>query len=138
MSMQRSKTLDSILQKKTKPTVSKKIGGILFSLFWDIAITLVGGQAKKFSDLVAEYFASPRSNVSADKASQFSARNNLIHELIRGEMTFKVFVKGLRIFRIKSFKLTVELTHQNNVISVHSVDVPLMSEEKDEQEEKEH
>ena len=107
-------------------------------MFWDIAITLVGGQAKKFSDLVAEYFASPRSNVSADKPSQFSARNNLIHELIRGEMTFKVFVKGLRIFRIKSFKLTVELTHQNNVISVHSVDVPLMSEEKDEQEEKEH
>lgn len=133
MSLPRSKTLDQIIQQKAKPKTSKKIGGIIFSLFWDIAITLVGGQAKKFSDLVAEYFASPKSNVAPDKASQFSARNNLIHELIRGEMTFKVFVKGLRIFRIKSFKLTVELTHQNSQITIHSVDVPLMSEEKNEQ-----
>lgn len=135
--MARKQAINNILTNKDVPKPSKKIGGLIFTLFWDVALVAMKGQPQAFTNLVAEYFASPRSSVPKDKQSQFSARNNLINELTRGEMTVKVLIKGLRILKIKSFKLTLEVTHNNDRVTVHTVGGPLSGDTEEQKETKE-
>ena len=61
-------------------------------------------------------------------------RGNLRRELTKPTMTFKVFIKGLRVIEIKSFKLIVDLVFVTGKVSLHQIEVDLSAQEADESE----
>jgi len=54
------------------------------------------------------------------------ARSNLKKELLENEeMTFKVFIKGLKVLGLKKVRFSVEVTHPDNHVSSHGVTLDL-------------
>lgn len=58
-----------------------------------------------------------------------SARGNLMKELMRPTMSWKVFCKGLRLLGVTAFKIELTLTHPKKVATLHFVNVVITEEE---------
>lgn len=126
--MARKQVVNDIITERRPPKPSRKVGGLLYSLFWDIALKVAGQQPKVIIDLISEYFESPISKVPKDRHSQLSAKNNLLGEITNGAMTLKAFVKALRVLKVKKLRLISEITHSDGETSTHEVTAPLMAE----------
>ena len=131
--MARKNVLHRLLTSPEPPKAVKGAGGILFSLYWDILRTLKISP-QKFTNMVQAYFSSPISGVRQNAMDQTSARGNLVKELTKTEMTWKVFFKGLKILQLRNIKIEFYLTHNNGKTTVHSVDIPLAVARKEQEE----
>ena len=69
------------------------------------------------------FLQDPRNNVPKDRHSQSSARGNLHKELLKLNMSWKVFCKGLRFLRIFKIKITIETFHINGDRKIHTKEV---------------
>ncbi len=62
-----------------------------------------------FDAHTAEYIKKARQAQNAPKIANYFNRSNIFREMSRPTMTFKVFLKGLRIIGVSRIKFTVEV-----------------------------
>jgi hypothetical protein len=102
------------------------VNGILARLFRTMLRDLkIGGY--KFSLLMNQFLSDPRNNIPNNKKDQTSNRGNLNKEFQKGQMTWKVFFKALRLMRIARFKLILEVEREGGEVSFHTVPVDMAS-----------
>lgn len=75
--------------------------------------------------LMNQYINDARNCVPRNKKDQSSARGNLQKELLKPEMTWKVFLKGIRFLGITSFEINIIAKHANGKQTIHSHSVNL-------------
>lgn len=92
--------------------------GILASLFIRILRELNVSVAR-WSALMADFVNDASNGVPDNQKDRTSMRGNLTKEFSRKQMTWKVFVKGLRFLQIKKFQVTITAQHQNGRVTVH-------------------
>lgn len=99
-------------------------GGILAHLWRQITLDLaIGGN--RFEILLTDFIAQAKRNVPANRVSRHFTRGNLRRELEKPTMTFKVFMKAMRLVKARKMKFSVELTHSNGRVTLHSTEVDL-------------
>jgi hypothetical protein len=102
--------------------------GILARLFriilWQLNITPM-----RFGKYMSDYIHDKRYGIKDTRTAHTMARGNLMKELGKSEMTFKVFMKGLRFIKISRIEFIIKAHHPNGTTTVHSTEVDLSSEE---------
>lgn len=110
--------------KKKNETVG--IGGILTSLLRDLFEALEVGEGL-FNKLCADYIRHARYGLN-DKVANYLSRGNLRRQLSDPKLTWKTFVKGLKLLGVKRFKISVEVYFRNGAPPrTVSRDVDIMS-----------
>lgn len=102
--------------------------GILARLFriilWQLNITPM-----RFGKYMNDYIHDKRNRIKDTRSAHTSARGNLMKELGKPEMTFKVFMKGLRFIKVVRIEFIIKAHHPNGTTTVHATEVDLSSEE---------
>lgn len=99
-------------------------GGILAKL-WRLIVLDEGVGGNKFEILLTDFIASARRTIPANRVSRYLTRGNLRRELEKPTMTFKVFMKALRLLKARKVRFAVEITHSSGRVTLHGVDVDL-------------
>lgn len=73
----------------------------------------------KWYKLMDDYLSDSRNCIGQNKRDRSQHRGNLIKELSRDEMSWKVFTKGLRFLSVVKFEITITAHHSDNTISEH-------------------
>lgn len=82
-----------------------------------------------------QYLDDPRMGIPRNSKDRSSERGNLLKQLGKSSISWKIFVKGLRLLRPKHIKLIVEFTDQRGETSIHYVDIEGFDDEIEEDEE---
>ncbi len=106
--------------------VSKGVDGILASLYRQILFSH-GVNTAKFNRLMEFFIRKTNKQVSTKEAT--SIRGNLRKELLKGKMSWKVFLKGLYFLNIVKFDITIKLHEASGRISVHEKSIILSDEQ---------
>ncbi len=117
--------LKSMLQSDDK-MVSKTFGvtGVLARL-WRIILMDLEINVNTWMQLMVEYVRDRDNRVPNNKRDQSSVQGNLIKELTKSSMSWKIFCKGLRFIRVTKFELSLTLHFRNKRVSNHVVTVNL-------------
>lgn len=101
------------------------VGGSLAELFRTIQYDLgIGGP--RMEVLISEFIINEKRNLPDNRVARFLVRGNIRRELERPSMTFKVFVKMLKIIGVKRMDFGVELDFgPDKPTQKHSVHVDL-------------
>lgn len=101
------------------------VGGSLAELFRTIQYDLgIGGP--RMEVLISEFIINEKRNLPDNRVARFLVRGNIRRELERPSMTFKVFVKMLKIIGVKRMDFGVELDlGADKPTQKHSVHVDL-------------
>lgn len=70
-----------------------------------------------------KYLDDPESGVKSTGKDRASVRGNVLKQLGKDAITWKIFCKGLRLLRPKHITLTVELEWARGRKTTHSVDI---------------
>lgn len=89
---------------------------VLASLYRSILHNLLN--AAQFEERVTRYVIRHFKSASNIK-DRSSIRSQLYKELLSDRITFKVFMKGLRVIGVKGFDLRISLHHANGNTTVH-------------------
>lgn len=81
----------------------------------------------KYERHMTDFVQDGRNCIPPNKKDQSSARGNLQKEILKADMSWKVFTKGLRFLGVKSFEISITLHHTNGRISKHTDHVNLGS-----------
>jgi hypothetical protein len=101
------------------------VGGSLAELFRTIQYDL-GISGPRMEVLISEFIINEKRNLPDNRVARFLVRGNIRRELERSSMTFKVFVKMLKIIGVKRMNFGVEIDFGNSApIQKHSVFVDL-------------
>lgn len=101
-----SREIQSLLRNPDKGV--QRAYGILPKLFRNILADL-NVDNSKFELLMKKYLNDPRNGFSNDPKKRSSERSNLMKEVVRSTMTFKVFIKCIRFLSPLEAKITVTL-----------------------------
>lgn len=83
---------------------------LLTRLFRTILFDLnIGG--RRFDALVKRYLMDPNSGIKDDKTARNNHRGNLMKELAAADMTWRVFMKALRVVGAVEFEVVVNMRH---------------------------
>lgn len=106
--------------------VSKTFGvtGVLARL-WRIILMDLEINVNTWMQLMVEYVRDRDNRVPNNKRDQSSVQGNLIKELTKSSMSWKIFCKGLRFIRVTKFELSLTLHFRNKRVSNHVVTVNL-------------
>lgn len=69
------------------------------------------------------YLDDPSLGIPKNSKDRSSERGNLLKQLGKSAISWKIFTKGLRLLRPKHVRLTVTFTDQRDRVTVHSVDL---------------
>ena len=105
-------------------TETRGIGGIIARL-WRTILSDLNIRPGKFEILLSEFIINAKSKVADDRVSKLFTRGNLRRELERPTMTFKVFMKGIKMLRVTRFKIAIELEFSSGKKTLHSTTVDL-------------
>lgn len=80
---------------------------------------------EKFDMLMQQWINNPRNRIPNDAKKRSSARGNLAKEMFRDDMTWRVFLKGIRFLNPRSirFHVTLDWGHRNYTTVEHRVNV---------------
>jgi hypothetical protein len=81
--------------------------------------------SSKYDQLMHRYLLDARNCIPRNRKEQSSARGNLQKELLKSDMSWKVFMKGLRFLEVLSIDISITLTHSDGKKSTHSTSVNL-------------
>jgi hypothetical protein len=109
---------------------TKGIGGILARLYRQILMDLQV-RPNRFNLLLKEASDNAKQTITDKSVSKYFTAGNLRRELEKPEMTFKVFMKGVRLLKVVNFKICLELTFASGKKTIHSTDVNLGSVQED-------
>lgn len=104
----------------------QKARGVLSRVFRKIMAD-VGVNTETWPRYMKHYLQDPKNRIAQNSKDISSARGNLVKELLRPEMSWKVFMKGLRFLGPKRVKLNIECEWWNGKTTVH--EIPVMSTE---------
>ncbi len=93
--------------------VYRGVGGSLAELFRTIQYDL-GISGPRMEVLISEFIIAEKRRVPDNRVARFLVRGNIRRELDRPSMTFKVFIKMLKIIGVKIMDFGVELDFGNN------------------------
>ncbi len=102
------------------------VGGVLTHLFRTILMEL-GIGLLEFNQATLQYILKARREQIANKVASYFNRSNIYREMSKPAMTFKVFMKALKIIGVTHLSLSVNLTRKGRV-TTHTVSVSLGSE----------
>jgi len=71
--------------------------------------------------MLGAYLEDPKNGIPQNKKEKTSARGNIIKEINKPFITWKTFVKALRIIGVEKFKLTVTIIYTDNTESKHEI-----------------
>lgn len=98
--------------------------GVLSRLFRQILIDLnVGPQ--RYGTLMRDYITDQRNLIPANKRDQTSERGNINKEFYRSQMTWRVFMKGLRFLQFTKVRFIIQATHTNGTVTEHATVIDL-------------
>ncbi len=104
------------MSKYGAPIKSGTSDSVLSSLFRTILLDL-GISAMRFDQMLERYMIKAMISSSKEVASE---RGNIKKELLKPQMSWRVFIKGLVFLQIKRFDISVTLHHVNGHISTHT------------------
>lgn len=125
MATRKKNGLTEMLEDPQKQlTKTYGVNGILARLFRTmLRDRKIGGY--KFALLMNQFLSDPRNKIPDNKKDQTSNRGNLNKEFQKGEMTWKVFFKALRLMRVVKFEITLHAVYENGDESWHEVPVDI-------------
>lgn len=105
-------------------TETRGIGGILARLWRQILADINIGPSR-FEMLLTDFINSAKRRVPDNRVSKLFTRGNLRRELERPTMTFKVFMKGIKMLKVSKIRIAVELEFGSGKKSLHQTTVDL-------------
>lgn len=93
---------------------------VLSRMFWKMVADFGYSTFHRWEKLMMQYINDARNCIPRNRNAQSSARGNLQKELVKPEMTWKVFCKGMRFLGITSFEFKIIAHHSNGKETVHS------------------
>ena len=95
-------------------------GGVdsILSAFYNKIIDALRIEPPRLGYMLEKFLANQYRGISNTR-DRSSARGNLLNELTRPTMTWKVFCKGLRCINIRRFELSIHLHHADGRITEH-------------------
>lgn len=69
------------------------------------------------------YLNDPNNYISKNSKDRSSERGNLLKQLGKDTITWKIFIKGLKLLRPRQVKFIIEFTGQDGDKTIHSVDL---------------
>ena len=107
--------------KKQKVT-SSNINAILSMIFSDIMFKL-GINQSVFQQKISKYIANVATNKVMTNKTLITERSSLKKELLSPEMTWKVFCKGINFIGYDSFKLKIDIYHNNGTVTTSEKEI---------------
>lgn len=99
-------------------------GGYLAYIFQCAAIR-TGITFTRWGSLMYDFIMDPTNNVPPNRRDQTSARGNFTKEFLKRNMTWKVFLKGLKFLQIYKFDVSFRFYRENNEIIDFSTTIPV-------------
>jgi hypothetical protein len=112
--------LEDILKASDKKV--KFAVGPLAKLYRQI-LADINMNSTKMNDLIRKWLDDPRNNIPKDKKMQSSERGNRVKEMAREDMTWRVFLRNLRILSPVKVELQVRMHWQWGRITAHTIDI---------------
>jgi len=119
--------MDRVLSDKNKCIhETHGVGGVLAGLWRTILLDhcVTGLQ---FENLLNDFIASAQRKIPDNRVAKLFTRGNLRRELERTSITFKVFMKGIKLLRVVRMKITVELEFSRGDKTIHHTFVDMNS-----------
>lgn len=101
----------------------KGVNGVLAGLFRK-TLSLIGITPGRFDAKLDQFIAVNKKN-NSNRVARMLTRGNLNRELFKPTMSFKVFMKGLKILGIKRVKITIACEYDVNKTYISDVTVDL-------------
>lgn len=95
---------------------------VLARLFRKLVVDLDYDDVNKWNYLMNMYIADRRNAIPRNKREQASARGNLQKELLKDEMSWNVFIKGLKFLNLKGYELVLVAHHQDGTHTSHKLE----------------
>ena len=70
-----------------------------------------------------QYLDDPVHGIPKNSKDRSSERGNLLKQLGKSSISWKIFTKGLHLLRPKAIRLTLTFTDQRGVVTAHHVDL---------------
>lgn len=121
-----SKDLDKILSARDKGL--SEAAGPLARLYRQILLDH-NIDWYKMNNLLNRYVEDPRNRVANDRKTRSSERGNMIKEIARPDMTFKVFFKGIRLLAPVRARFEVHLEWGSKKKTITGFHIPLNMDE---------
>lgn len=115
-----SKNLKSVVQHHDKQVGESR--NALTKLYRTILMEL-GIEHAVIDQYLIKYLDDPESGIKVTGKDRASVRGNILKQLGKDAITWKIFCKGLRLLRPKHITLSVELEWSRGRKTVHSVDI---------------
>jgi hypothetical protein len=120
--MARNQVMRLLSQADKGASGTSGAGGVL-SRLWRQQLKDLGINIQRWNDLMYTFVTDPRNGYPANKRDQQSARGNLVKELARPQMTWKVFMKAQRFLGVSDMTIAIECNYLSGKRSVHSTPV---------------
>ena len=109
--------------KKYKTTSSNSnINSVLSMIFSDIMFKL-GINQSVFQQKISKYIANIAINKIITRKTLITEKSSLKKELLSPEMTWKVFCKGINFLGYDSFKLKIDIYHNNGTVTTSEKEI---------------
>lgn len=125
MAIKTKKNLSKIIAAKDKEINKTAGAGGVLSRLWRQMLIDMGIGPVHYDMLLQRYVTDPRNGIPNNRKDQTSARGNIVKELAKPHMTWKVFCKGLRYLAIVRFELIIKAYHYDGRTSTHKTSVGL-------------
>lgn len=103
-------------EKLTYTTANGILAALFYRMLGELNISLTA-----WGQLLNDFVSDSRNGLKDDnQKDKTSMRGNLTKEFGRLAMTWKVFIKGLKILQIVRFQITIEAVHGNGVVTKHT------------------
>lgn len=99
--------------------------GVLSRLWRNMLDDLGINKSGKFDQLLNAYLRDGRNGIPNNRKDITSARGNLVKELTKTQMTWKVFMKAMKFLQLTEIELTITATHANGRKTVHGTKIEL-------------
>ena len=89
----------------------------------------LGISGQRFEILLSDFLSRAKKGMPSHRVGRHFTRGNLRRELEKETLTFKVFMKAMRLIRVVHVRLAVELTHSTGRKTLHQTEIDLGSAE---------
>lgn len=86
----------------------------LAALFLKLIVSTGAAERDVWDKLMFKYLSDLRNAIPRNKKDQATAKGNLQKELLKDDLTFNVFTKGLRFLDFTDIKIIIQATRSSN------------------------
>jgi hypothetical protein len=95
------------------------VGGILAGLWRQILFDL-DISYNQWNVLMTDHLTDPANNIEQNNRAQISERGNMVNELAKPSMTWRLFIKALRFLKVRGLDIQLTLRHANGKKTIHT------------------